>query len=63
MITTWTVLDDTTGAIKISITADTDARGIVIEKTPNWHTYHEVENVISILATANAWLLDNGGVV
>jgi hypothetical protein len=63
MRNTWTVIDDATGATQISITADTDARGIVIEKTPDWHPYHRVEAIVATLNTANAWLLDNGGVV
>ena len=61
MRNTWTVLDEATGAVVISVTADTEARGIVIEKTPNWHSYTAVETIVSILNTANAWLLENGG--
>ena len=63
MRNTWTVLDESTGAVAISITADTDARGVVIEKTPDWHSYQRIEAIVAILNTANAWLLANGGVV
>jgi hypothetical protein len=63
MRNTWSVIDVESGVVEISITADTDARGIAIEKSYNWHSYAQIENIVALLTEANAWLLDNGGVV
>jgi hypothetical protein len=61
MRNTWTVFSENTGAVRISITADTEARGVEIAQSMDWHTYPELALIISMLTEANAWLLANGG--
>lgn len=61
MRNTWTVIDDNTGLTRISIIADTDARGVCIEQAPDWQSYTEIEHIVGILNTANDWLMFNGG--
>ncbi len=59
---TWTISDET-GAVQIGITADTEARGIAIEHSYNWHSHTQTATIVDLLTQANAWLLENGGVI
>jgi hypothetical protein len=61
MRNTWTVYSEATGAVRITITADTDARGVSISNTNDWHSYNELALIASMLTEANAWMLANGG--
>lgn len=55
----WTIVDEQTGLTKVTVTADTDVKGISCEFTPvNWMTPHEVDVVVGTLNTANAWLIE-----
>jgi hypothetical protein len=63
MRNTWNIFSENLGTVRITITADTDARGITITDSTDWHSYDQIELVASLLAQANAWLLENGGTV
>lgn len=57
----WTIVDESTGLTKVTVTADTDVRGVSCEFTPvNWMSHAEVDIVVSTLNTANAWMVEQG---
>ena len=58
----WEVLDENTDVVKISLLADTTMMGITISNSPNWQTLSDITHIISILSTAQSWLLTNEGV-
>jgi hypothetical protein len=57
----WEVLDEDTGAVKISLLADTTANGITISNSPNWQTPIDIEHIVSLLNIAAMWLQNNAG--
>lgn len=58
----WEVLDENTGAIKISLLADSTANGVTISNSPNWQTPLDIEHIVSLLNIAVMWLQDNQGI-
>ena len=58
----WTIVDETTGLPAITVTADTDMRGLATDVAINWFTVQKSENLIAVLSQANLWLESNGGV-
>jgi hypothetical protein len=57
----WELIDDQTGAIAISLLADTSVGGVTISNTQNWHSQEGINKVISMLGVASQWLIDNQG--
>lgn len=56
----WTIVDETTGLPAITVTADTDMKGVASDVAINWFPAAKSEALISVLSQANLWLAQNG---
>jgi hypothetical protein len=57
----WEVLDDQTGAVRITITADSAVQGVTISNTPNWLYLTDMDHISTLLSLAGTWLTENLG--
>ena len=57
----WEVIDESTGNIKITITADSTTQGVTISNSPDWQTVTDMNHITTILHNAQVWLEANLG--
>lgn len=57
----WEVIDDDTGAIKITILADSNVQGVTISNTPDWQYQTDINHIVSLLGQASVWIDANKG--
>lgn len=56
----WTIVDDQTGLDGVTVTADTEMRGVNVASNITWLNHAQSDLVLGVITQAGQWLKDNG---